>query len=113
MRVGRALHKDLKPSQVQKLKEGFVEEKGSIESEAKHGLIWHDATGEDCQCGLVEAYAKSMTKIYDDPGDIILQDVYDKMNDVFNPFLSQDQAKKGRHTNIFLDGTGREFAWQL
>lgn len=74
-------------------------------------VLEHDATGEDALRGwLVAAYAKSMTKIYNDPDDVILQDAYDKMNDVFGPFLSQVQAK-GWYTDRFLDGTGTRFAW--
>lgn len=113
VKVGRALHKAVKPSQLQKLKEVFVEEKFLL----SHGKSWtdmvleHDATGEDALRGwLVAAYAKSMTKIYNDHDDIILQDAYDKMNDVFSPFLSQVQAK-GWYTDRFLDGTGTRFAW--
>ncbi|CAE6023053.1 unnamed protein product [Arabidopsis arenosa] len=113
VKVGRALHKAVKPSEVQRLKQVFVEEKFLL----SHGKSWtdmvleHDATGEDALRGwLVAAYAKSMTKIYNDPDDIILQDAYDKMNDVFNPFLSQVQAK-GWYTDRFLDGTGTRFAW--
>lgn len=113
VKVGRALHKAVKPSEVQRLKQVFVEEKFLL----SHGKSWtdmvleHDATGEDALRGwLVAAYVKSMTKIYNDPDDIILQDAYDKMNDVFNPFLSQVQAK-GWYTDRFLDGTGTRFAW--
>ncbi|CAN7137384.1 unnamed protein product [Brassica rapa subsp. narinosa] len=113
VRVGRALHKAVKPSQVQKLKEVFAEEKFLL-SQGKSCtdmVLEHDATGEDALRGwLVAAYAKSMTKIYNDPDDVILQDAYDKMNDVFGPFLSQVQAK-GWYTDRFLDGTGTRFAW--
>lgn len=113
VRVGRALHKAVKPSQVQKLKEVFVEEKFLL----SQGKSWtdmvleHDATGEDALRGwLVAAYAKIMGKTYNDPDDVILQDAYDKMNDVFGSFLSQVQAK-GWYTDRFLDGTGTRFAW--
>ncbi|KAJ4903340.1 hypothetical protein Rs2_17291 [Raphanus sativus] len=113
VRVGRALHKAVKPSQVQKLEEVFVEEKFLL----SQGKSWtdmvleHDATGEDALRGwLVAAYAKIMGKTYNDPDDVILQDAYDKMNDVFSPFLSQVQAK-GWYTDRFLDGTGTRFAW--
>ncbi|KAJ0259963.1 Protein root UVB sensitive 2 [Hirschfeldia incana] len=113
VRVGRSLHKAVKPSQVQKLKEVFVEEKFLL----SQGKSWtdmvleHDATGEDALRGwLVAAYAKSMGKTYNDPDDVILQDAYEKMNDVFSPFLSQVQAK-GWYTDRFLDGTGTRFAW--
>lgn len=113
VRIGRALHKAVKPSQVQKLKEMFVEEKFLL----SQGKSWtdmvleHDATGEDALRGwLVAAYAKTMGKTYNDPDDVILQDAYEKMNDVFGSFLSQVQAK-GWYTDRFLDGTGTRFAW--
>lgn len=76
VRIGRALHKAVKPSQVQKLKEMFVEEKFLL----SQGKSWtdmvleHDATGEDALRGwLVAAYAKTMGKTYNDPDDVILQ----------------------------------------
>ncbi|CAA7050245.1 unnamed protein product [Microthlaspi erraticum] len=114
VKVGRALRKAVKPSQVQKVKEVFVEEKFLLSHDGKSCtdmVLEHDATGEDALRGwLVAAYAKSMRKKYNDSDDVILQDAYEKMNDVFNPFLSQVQAK-GWYTDRFLDGTGTRFAW--
>lgn len=105
---GKSLHENVKPSQVQKLKDVFVEEKFLL-SQGKSWtyMVWEQDALRGC---LVATYAKSMRKIFNDPDDIMLQDAYDKMNDVFNPFLYQVQAKGWWYTDRFLDGTGTRFA---
>ncbi|KAH7577670.1 hypothetical protein JRO89_XS01G0282900 [Xanthoceras sorbifolium] len=113
VKVGRALHKVVRPSKLQELKEIFAEEKFLLSRESK----WTDlvlecnATGEDALRGwLVAAYAASMEKSFNDLSFTALQDAYEKMNSVFPTFLSQLQGK-GWHTDRFLDGTGSRFAW--
>lgn len=113
VKVGRALHKVVKPSKLQEWKEIFPEEKFVL----SHGNKWtdmlleHNATGEDALRGwLVAAYATSMEKSFHQPSASMLQDAYDKMNSIFTPFLCELQAK-GWHTDRFLDGTGSRFAF--
>lgn len=64
----------MKPSQVQKLKEVFVEEK-LISTESRQIM---DLYGLRARCiarvlSCNATYAKSMRKIYNDPDDIMLQ----------------------------------------
>lgn len=113
VKVGRALRKVVKPSKLHELKQIFPEEKFLL----NRGNNWvdmvltHDATAEDALRGwLVAAYAADMEKSSHEPSAIVLKDAYEKMNDVFSPFLSELQAK-GWHTDRFLDGTGSRFAW--
>ena len=113
VKVGRALRKVVKPSKLWELKQIFPEEKFLL----SHGNKWadmvleQDATGEDALRGwLVAAYAAHIEKSSHGPSASALQEAYDKMNDVFPPFLSELQAK-GWHTDRFLDGTGSRFSW--
>ncbi|KAK8674441.1 hypothetical protein V6N13_112732 [Hibiscus sabdariffa] len=113
VKVGRALHKVVKPSKLQEWKEIFPEEKFVLSPGNKWTdmLLEHNATGEDALRGwLVAAYAASMEKSFNEPRASLLQDAYDKMNSVFTPFLCELQAK-GWHTDRFLDGTGSRFAF--
>ncbi|XP_044503516.1 protein root UVB sensitive 2, chloroplastic-like [Mangifera indica] len=113
VKVGRALHKIIKPSKFEELKEIFGREKFILNRGNKWTdmVLEHNATGEDALRGwLVAAYAASMEKSFHDPNTIVLVDAYQKMNSVFNPFLTELQAK-GWHTDRFLDGTGSRFAW--
>lgn len=74
-------------------------------------VLEHDAIGEDALRGwLVAAYAADIQRSSSEPSASALETAYNKMNDVFIPFLSELQAK-GWHTDRFLDGTGRRFAW--
>ncbi|KAE7997820.1 hypothetical protein FH972_002421 [Carpinus fangiana] len=113
VKVGRALHKAVKPSKLRELKQIFPEEKFILSREIKwvDMILEHDATAEDALRGwLVAAYAAHMEKSFREPNASILQEAYDKMNNAFSPFLSELQAK-GWHTDRFLDGTGSRFAW--
>ncbi|XP_011080040.1 protein root UVB sensitive 2, chloroplastic isoform X3 [Sesamum indicum] len=112
VKVGRPLHNVVKPSQLHQVKEKFPEEKFIL----NRGTKWTDmilernATGEDALKGwLVAAYAaeieKTLLKTSSDP----LEEAYERMVNVFSPFLSELQAK-GWHTDRFLDGTGCRFA---
>lgn len=74
-------------------------------------VLEHNATGEDALRGwLVAAFAADIEKksFHGDSIDA-LQAAYKKMNNVFEPFLSELQAK-GWHSDRFLDGTGVRFA---
>ncbi|KAH9785428.1 hypothetical protein WN944_016712 [Citrus x changshan-huyou] len=113
VKVGRDPHKVVKPSKFHELKELFAEEKFilCLGSRWTDMVLEQNASGEDALRGwLVAAYAASMAKSFHDPSLTVLQDAYDKMNDVFTPLLSELQAK-GWHTDRFLDGTGTRFAW--
>ena len=113
VKVGRALHKAVKPSKLRELKQIFPEEKFILSHETKwvDMILEHDATAEDALRGwLVAAYAAHMEKSFREPNASILQEAYDKMNTAFSPFLSELQVK-GWHTDRFLDGTGSRFAW--
>ncbi|CAK7346409.1 unnamed protein product [Dovyalis caffra] len=113
VKVGQALHRVVKPSKLRESKEIFPEEKFILSPGSKwNGLVLEqNATGEDALRGwLVAAYASSMEKSSHEPTASILQDAYEKMNSVFDPFVSELQAK-GWHTDRFLDGTGSRFSW--
>ncbi|KAL0435599.1 UNVERIFIED_CONTAM: protein root UVB sensitive 2, chloroplastic [Sesamum radiatum] len=112
VKVGRHLHNVVKPSQLHQVKEKFPEEKFII----NRGTKWTDmilernATGEDALKGwLVAAYAAEIEKTLHKTSSESLDEAYERMVNVFSPFLSELQAK-GWHTDRFLDGTGCRFA---
>lgn len=112
VKVGTPLHKVVRPSELHKIKENFPKEKFIL----NHGIKWTDmilernATGEDALRGwLVAAYAAEIDKSFNKPSENALQEAYERMMNVFSPFLSELQAK-GWHTDRFLDGTGCRFA---
>ncbi|KAK4486642.1 hypothetical protein RD792_006789 [Penstemon davidsonii] len=111
VKVGRALHKVLKPSELHQVKEKFSEEKFIL----NRGTKWTDmilernATGDDALRGwLVAAYAADIEKSFHKHSEEVLDEAYERMNNVFSPFLSELQAK-GWHTDRFLDGNGCRF----
>ncbi|THG04095.1 hypothetical protein TEA_025417 [Camellia sinensis var. sinensis] len=115
VKVGRALHRVVKPSKLHELKEMFPDEKFIL----NRGKRWtdmvlgHDATGEDALRGwLVAAYAANMEKSVNESSANVLEQAYERMNGEFSPFLSELQSK-GWHTDRFLDGTGSRFAWAM
>ncbi|OMP03100.1 hypothetical protein CCACVL1_02567 [Corchorus capsularis] len=113
VKVGRALHKVVKPSKLLEWKEIFPEEKFVLSRGNKWTdmLLEHNASGEDALRGwLVAAYAASTEKSFHEPSTSVLQDAYEKMNSIFTPFLSELRSK-GWHTDRFLDGTGSRFAF--
>lgn len=110
--MGRALHKAIKPSRFNELKDLFPNEKFLINCGRKWTdmVLQHDATGEDALRGwLVAAYAANIEKTSLESNASVLQEAYEKMSDTFPPFFSKLQAK-GWHTDRFLDGTGSRFA---
>ncbi|XP_028765500.1 protein root UVB sensitive 2, chloroplastic [Neltuma alba] len=112
VRVGRTLHKAVKPSKLREIKQLFPEEKFLLNGGDKciDMVLEHDASGEDALRGwLVAAYAAQMTKSSRDLGARTLQEAYDKMNDVFPVFLRALQ-NRGWHTDRFLDGAGSRFS---
>ncbi|KAF4401501.1 hypothetical protein G4B88_001695 [Cannabis sativa] len=112
VKVGRAVHKVVKPSKLHKLRQIFPEEKFLLSHGGKcvDMVLMHNATGEDALRGwLVAAYVAQMEKSFHEPSASVLEASYQKMNDEFGPFLSQLQVK-GWHTDRFLDGTGCRFA---
>jgi len=113
VKVGRALHSVLKPSKLRDLRHVFQEERFLLNTGNKWTdmVLEQNATGEDALRGwLVAAYAASMEKSYHESRASVLQDAYEKMNAVIDPFISELQAK-GWHTDRFLDGTGNRFSW--
>ncbi|KAF6149157.1 hypothetical protein GIB67_026013 [Kingdonia uniflora] len=114
VKVGRALHKAIKPSKLHELREIFPEEKFLLspsENKWTDMVLKQNATGKDALRGwLVAAYAANMEKSGYDSSERILRDAYDKMASLFPSFLSQ-LKEKGWHTDRFLDGTGSRFAW--
>ncbi|CAA0823965.1 Protein root UVB sensitive 2- chloroplastic [Striga hermonthica] len=112
VKVGRPLRKVFKPSELNKVKENFPGEKFIL----KRGKKWTDmilernATGEDALRGwLVAAYAAETENSFEENRENYFQDAYERMSDMFSPFISELQAK-GWHTDRFLDGTGCRFA---
>ncbi|XP_071724682.1 protein root UVB sensitive 2, chloroplastic [Rutidosis leptorrhynchoides] len=112
VKVGRALHKVVKPSKLQEWKEIFPNEKFILNP----GNKWTDmvlednASGEDALRGwLVAAYATNIKNSFQELWSVALQDAYEKMTNDFTPLVLELQAK-GWHTDRFLDGTGCRFA---
>ncbi|XP_052186060.1 protein root UVB sensitive 2, chloroplastic isoform X2 [Diospyros lotus] len=112
VKVGRPLHRAIKPSKLHELKHLFQGEKFILNL----GTTWtdlvleHNATGEDALRGwLVAGYAANMDKSVHESNTIVLEQAYEKMNAVLSPFLTELQSK-GWHTDRFLDGTGSRFA---
>lgn len=121
VRVGRPLHQVMSPSKLNQWKEMFPEEKfllilsknqvGKEETCGFDMILEKNASGEDALRGwLVSAYAAEAAERGGQSELSILQESYEKMNDVYSPFLSQLHAK-GWHTDRFLDGAGLRFAW--
>lgn len=113
VKVGRSFHEVIKPSKLDELKQRFPEEKFILSHGNKEVdmILEHSATGEDALRGwLVAGYATHIEKSFGVPSSSALQEAYEKMNDVYGPFVSELQAK-GWHTDRFLDGTGSRFAW--
>ncbi|KAK3026169.1 hypothetical protein RJ639_040556 [Escallonia herrerae] len=112
VKVGRAVHKAVRPSKLRQLKKIFPEEKFLL----IRGTRWtdmvleHSATGEDALRGwLVAAYAANLEKSGHEPNANASEEAYEMMNSVITPFVAELQAK-GWHTDRFLDGTGSRFA---
>lgn len=111
VKVGRPLHKAMKPSELLKVRETFPNERFILHRGVKCTdlILERNATGEDALRGwLVAAYAADIEKKFDRGNENALQEGYERMSLVFSPFLSELQAR-GWHTDRFLDGTGCRF----
>ncbi|KAF3436155.1 hypothetical protein FNV43_RR23247 [Rhamnella rubrinervis] len=114
VKVGRSFNKFMKPSKLKELKQIFHGEKFILSPGSKwvDMVLEHSATGEDALKGwLVAAYAAGLERSNHERSACVLKAAYDKVNDVFTPFISEMQSK-GWHTDRFLDGGGSRFAWQ-
>ncbi|CAL1383239.1 unnamed protein product [Linum trigynum] len=116
VKVGQALHRVIKPSKLSEYKVMFPSEKFVISrgNNCTNMVLEHDATGEDALRGwMVAAYAAaaapSLESSRDGFSSSALLDAYEKVDSVFETFMSELQAK-GWHTDRFLDGTGTRFA---
>lgn len=73
-------------------------------------VLEQTATGADALKGwLVAAYTARMRNSSPGFRPEIVQEAYEKVNSVFNPFL-EELHSKGWHTDRFLDGTGVRFS---
>ncbi|EPS59648.1 hypothetical protein M569_15155 [Genlisea aurea] len=112
VKVGRPLHRVLKPSELRVRGRVFPDERFVLHRGAHHRytdlVLEKDASGEDALRGwLVAAYAAEIEKR---TGEFALrEEAYEKMNDSFFPLVSVLKAK-GWHTDRFLDGTGCRYA---
>lgn len=103
VKVGRDLHKAMKPSRLKQVKEIFPDEKFvlSFENRWTDMVLEQNASGEDALRGwLVAAYANQEVEK--------VEDAYEKMNVMMPELVSQLKAK-GWHTDRFLDGTGSRY----
>lgn len=108
VKVGRDLHKAIKPSRLKQLREIFPDEKFilNIGNRSTNMVLEQNASGEDALRGwLVAAYAAPATN-----RDVELEEAYEKMNKMMPTLLSELQAK-GWHTDRFLDGTGSRYGF--
>ncbi|GAB2282254.1 Protein root UVB sensitive 2, chloroplastic [Dionaea muscipula] len=111
VKVGRDLHRVIKPSKLREWKEIFPDEKFLLSrgSEWVDMVLEHNATGEDALRGwLVAGFALTMEPTVRDLDLGILGQAYEKMESVFSDFLAELQDK-GWHTDRFLDGVGSRF----
>ncbi|KAI7730153.1 hypothetical protein M8C21_001441 [Ambrosia artemisiifolia] len=109
VKVGRDLHKAIKPSRLKEFKEIFPNEKFllSCGNSWTDMVLEHNASGEDALRGwLVAAYARGEDSI----SERVLQEAYEKMKSVIPSLLPEIQAK-GWYTDRFLDGKGIRFGF--
>ncbi|GJV12906.1 root UVB sensitive 2, chloroplastic-like protein [Tanacetum coccineum] len=113
VKVGRDLHKAIKPSRVKELIEIFPNEKFllSCGNRWTDMVLEHSASGEDALRGwLVAAYASDMEKSVTKQNPHVLEEAYEKMKSVM-PILLPELQAKGWHTDRFLDGKGIRFGF--
>lgn len=109
VKVGRDLHKAMKPSRLKQLKEIFPDEKFVLNfgNRTIDMVLEQNASGEDALRGwLLAAYASPSAN----PEVEELEEAYEKMNMVMPTLLSELQAK-GWHTDRFLDGRGSRYGF--
>ncbi|XP_031398976.1 protein root UVB sensitive 2, chloroplastic [Punica granatum] len=113
VKVGRPLRDVLRPSKLYKWKEILPDEKFVLSQGEKwvDMVLEQDATGADALKGwLVAAYSVRMGNSSPDLRPEIVQEAYEKVNQVFTSFL-EELHNRGWHTDRFLDGTGVRFSW--
>ncbi|KAI7749970.1 hypothetical protein M8C21_007773 [Ambrosia artemisiifolia] len=109
VKVGRNLHKVMKPSKLKQLKEILPDEKFVLNfgDKSTDMVLEQNASGEDALRGwLVAAYASLATNQEVE----MIEEAYEKMNTVMPTLLSELRAK-GWHTDRFLDGTGSRYGF--
>ncbi|XP_076960991.1 protein root UVB sensitive 2, chloroplastic-like [Bidens hawaiensis] len=109
VKVGRNLHKVMKPSKLRQLKEIFPDEKFVLNfgNTSLDMVLEQTASGEDALRGwLVAAYASLAANREVE----VLEEAYEKMNMVMPTLVSELRAK-GWHTDRFLDGTGSRYGF--
>ncbi|OVA14895.1 Vitamin B6 photo-protection and homoeostasis [Macleaya cordata] len=114
VKVGRALHEAVKPSKLHELREMFPDEKFLLSSSSRWTdmVLEQNATGEDALRGwMVAAFAANIEKSGYSSRETVFREAYEKMNSLFPSFVSELKIKRW-HTDRFLDGTGRRFAWE-
>ncbi|KAG4976770.1 hypothetical protein JHK86_036244 [Glycine max] len=112
VRVGRDLHKVIKPSRLLESKQVFPGEKFILNGDNRciDMVLEQDAIGKDALRGwLVASYAVQIGKSSHELSTSTLLQAYEKMNEVFPAFIKELQCK-GWHTDRFLDGSGCRFA---
>ncbi|KHN44961.1 protein root UVB sensitive 2, chloroplastic-like isoform X1 [Glycine soja] len=112
VRVGRDLHKVIKPSKLLESKQVFPGEKFILNGDNRciDMVLEQDAIGKDALRGwLVASYAVQIGKSSHELSTSTLLQAYEKMNEVFPAFIKELQCK-GWHTDRFLDGSGCRFA---
>ncbi|KAI3682652.1 hypothetical protein L1987_82772 [Smallanthus sonchifolius] len=109
VKVGRNLHKVMKPSRLKQLKEIFPDENFVLNfgNNSTDMMLEQTASGEDALRGwLVAAYASPSAN-----GEVeVIEEAYEKMNTVMPTLLSELRAK-GWHTDRFLDGIGSRYGF--
>ncbi|KAL2321045.1 hypothetical protein Fmac_030014 [Flemingia macrophylla] len=113
IRVGKDVHKVIKPSRLVELKQVFPKEKFLLEfgGNCINMVLEQDASGEDALRGwLVAAYAAQVESSSHELNASVMHEAYEKMNGIFPVFLDGLQ-NKGWHTDRFLDGTGSRFTF--
>ncbi|XP_075507161.1 protein root UVB sensitive 2, chloroplastic-like isoform X2 [Primulina tabacum] len=111
VKIGRAIHEVLKPSELHHVKERFPDERFILSLGPKWTdlILEHSATGEDALRGwLVAAYAADIENSSNIQSENVLAEAFDRMDGVFPSFLSEVRAK-GWHTDRFLDGARCRF----
>ncbi|KAI3829759.1 hypothetical protein L1987_03887 [Smallanthus sonchifolius] len=109
VKVGRNLHKVMKPSRLKQLKEIFPDGKFVLNfgNNSTDMVLEQNASGEDALRGwLVAAYSSPATNREVE----VIEEAYEKMNTVMPTLLSELRAK-GWHTDRFLDETGSRYGF--
>ncbi|PNT61484.1 hypothetical protein BRADI_5g15767v3 [Brachypodium distachyon] len=113
VKVGQPLCRILSPQRVEQLRATYPNEKFllSLKSNKTYMVLEQSATGEDALRGwLVAAFASEMEKSGVGSRDSVLNEAYQKMEDVFPMFVSEVRSR-GWYTDQFLDGNRSRIAY--